>query len=87
MALGFSFYKKVTGMELDIRKQQTQVDVIRFADNNAGLGKGCILTDGSGPQVNISRGQGLDYQCHIKYDDIDSFILALQEAKRLWQSQ
>lgn len=70
---------------LDIRKlpESQKIHRIIFADDNRdGLGKACYVEDAFPHQCNIiSRGGD---NVHVKYNDIDHLIMALEKAKELW---
>lgn len=71
---------------LDIRDipQEKSIDFIRFADNPAGtaLGKSFALRKFVPTQFKIVTPSG--DVCHVKMEDVDNLILALQKAKELW---
>lgn len=71
---------------LDIRDlpQKKDISVIRFSDNPPGsaLGKAFALKEFVPAQFEIVTPSG--DACHVKMEDVDNLILALQKAKELW---
>ncbi|UZV39724.1 hypothetical protein APT65_00121 [Trabzonvirus APT65] len=71
---------------LDIRNipQEKSIDFIRFSDNPLGtaLGKSFALRKFVPAQFKIVTPEG--DACHVKMEDVDNLILALQKAKELW---
>lgn len=69
--------------EMDVRKLSENIDTIRFADKNSG---GSYKTSSIGfaglSQVDIITSHGV--VAHVKFSDIDNFIIALKKAKELW---
>lgn len=71
---------------LDIRSapRKEEVTLIKFSDNPAGapLGKAFALQKFVPAQFKVATPSG--EACHIKMEDVDNLILALQKAKELW---